>query len=50
MKGSRKMATHTKLQQFLSKLPDFVFEYIELAYKGESINTQLGYSIDIRVF
>lgn len=44
------MSKHTKLQKFLSQLPDFVFEYIELAYKGESVNTQIGYSIDIKVF
>jgi len=44
------MSQYTKLHNFLSELPDFVFEYIELAYKGESVNTQLGYSIDIKVF
>jgi site-specific recombinase XerD len=35
---------------FLSNLPDFVFDYIEIAYSGESINTQIGYSIDIKTF
>ena len=44
------MSKHIKLQNFLSQLPDFVFDYIALAYKGESVNTQLGYSIDIKVF
>ncbi len=31
-------------------MPDFVFDYIEIAYNGESINTQIGYSIDIKTF
>ena len=44
------MSKHIKLQRFLGNMPDFVFEYIEMYYKGESVNTQLGYSIDIRVF
>ncbi len=44
------MSKYTKLSNFLSQLPDFVFEYIELAYNGESVNTQIGYSIDIKVF
>lgn len=35
---------------FLSNLPDFVFDYIEIAYNGESVNTQIGYSIDIKTF
>lgn len=35
---------------FLGALPDFVFDYIEIAYNGESINTQIGYSIDIKIF
>ena len=35
---------------FLSGMPDFVFDYIEIAYNGESINTQIGYSIDIKTF
>ncbi|MDD6214636.1 MAG: tyrosine-type recombinase/integrase [Firmicutes bacterium] len=38
------------LRNYLSELPDFVFTYIEEYYNGESINTQLGYSLDIRVF
>lgn len=44
------MSKHTKLMNFLSDMPDFVFDYIEIAYNGESINTQLGYSIDIKTF
>ncbi len=38
------------LRNYLSELPDFVFTYIEEYYSGESINTQLGYSLDVRVF
>lgn len=38
------------LRNYLSELPDFVFTYIEEYYNGESINTQLGYSLDVRVF
>lgn len=44
------MSKHAKLMNFLSNLPDFVFDYIEIAYDGESINTQIGYSIDIKTF
>lgn len=44
------MSKYTKLQNFLSYLPDFAFDYIELAYNGESVNTQIGYSIDIKIF
>ena len=38
------------LRNYLSELPDFVFSYIEEYYSGESINTQLGYSLDVKVF
>lgn len=44
------MSKHSKLMNFLSNMPDFVFDYIEIAYNGDSINTQIGYSIDIRIF
>lgn len=44
------MNKEIKLQNFLSHLPDFVFDYIKLAYNGESVNTQIGYSIDIKIF
>lgn len=38
------------LRNYLSELPDFVFSYIEEYYSGESINTQIGYSLDVRTF
>lgn len=38
------------LKNYLSELPDFVFSYIEEYYSGDSINTQLGYSLDVRIF
>lgn len=44
------MSKYTELTNYLSQLPDFVFEYIEISYSGESVNTQIGYSIDIKVF
>ncbi len=44
------MNKHAHLQQFLTKLPDFVYDYIETAYTGDSVNTQIGYSIDIKIF
>lgn len=44
------MNKHVHLQQFLMKLPDFVYDYIETAYTGDSVNTQIGYSIDIKIF
>ena len=44
------MSKHSKLARFLSQLPEFVFDYIEVAYSGESVNTQIGYSIDIKIF
>ena len=44
------MGKHTYLKNFLSNMPDFVFEYIEMYYTGESVNTQMGYSIDLRIF
>ena len=33
------MSKHSKLMNFLSGMPDFVFDYIEIAYNGESITT-----------
>ncbi len=39
-----------RLHNFLSEMPDFVFSYIAEAYTGDSINTQLGYSMDIKTF
>lgn len=44
------MAKRHYLSNYLNELPDFVFTYIEEYYTGESINTQLGYSIDVRIF
>ena len=44
------MSKQSKLALFLSQLPEFVFDYIEVAYRGESVNTQIGYSIDIKIF
>ncbi len=38
------------LKSYLSDLPDFVSSYILEYYTGESINTQIGYCLDIRVF
>ncbi len=44
------MNKHSTLTAFLAQLPEFVFDYIGVAYRGESINTQIGYSIDIKIF
>lgn len=44
------MSKISNLRNFLAELPDFVYDYIETAYQGDSINTQLGYSIDIKIF
>lgn len=44
------MSKYIDLTKILTKLPDFVFDYIEVAYNGESVNTQIGYSIDIKTF
>lgn len=44
------MSKYVDLTRILTKLPDFVFDYIEVAYDGESVNTQIGYSIDIKTF
>lgn len=48
--GELHMSKYTHLQDYLAGLPDFVFEYVQMYYSGESINTQLGYSIDIKIF
>lgn len=39
-----------QLNDILSDLPDFVFDFIKKYYDGESVNTQHGYAIDIRTF
>lgn len=44
------MSKYIDLTKILTKLPDYVFDYIEVAYDGESVNTQIGYSIDIKTF
>ncbi len=44
------MSKASNLSKYLSGMPDFVFSYIEQYYNGDSINTQLGYAIDIRIF
>lgn len=44
------MNKHNYLRNYLAELPDFVFSYIQNYYDGESVNTQIGYCIDIRVF
>ena len=44
------MSKNVDLTKILTKLPDYVFEYIKVAYDGESVNTQIGYSIDIKTF
>ena len=44
------MSKHSKLARFLSQMPEFVFDYIAVAYPGESVNTQIGYSIDVKIF
>ncbi len=38
------------LREYTHEMPRFVTEYIIEYYNGESINTQVGYAIDIRVF
>lgn len=44
------MSRYIDLTKILVQLPDFVFDYIEVAYDGDSVNTQIGYSIDIKIF
>ncbi|MBQ7793463.1 MAG: tyrosine-type recombinase/integrase [Clostridia bacterium] len=43
-------AKNKYLRDYLKDLPDFVFSYIEEYYNGESVNTKLAYSLDIKVF
>ena len=44
------MSKQSYLKERLKNLPDFVFTYIQSWYDGESVNTQIAYSIDITVF
>lgn len=43
-------AKHKYLKSYLAGLPDFVSSFILEYYNGESVNTQIGYCLDIRVF
>ena len=38
------------LRDYTALLPDFANEYLLEYYSGESVNTQIGYAIDIRIF
>ncbi|OQB13769.1 MAG: Tyrosine recombinase XerS [Firmicutes bacterium ADurb.Bin193] len=44
------MSQLSYLKERLSNLPDFVFTFIQSYYDGESVNTQLAYSIDITTY
>lgn len=44
------MSKQSYLKQRLAMLPDFVFTYIQSYYDGDSINTQIGYSLDIMTY
>lgn len=44
------MSKRGYLLERLESLPDFVFSFIEDYYDGDSINTQIAYSIDIKTF
>ncbi|MBE7027049.1 MAG: hypothetical protein E7410_05795 [Ruminococcaceae bacterium] len=44
------MSKQSYLKGRLSQMPDFVFSYIQSYYDGESVNTQIAYSIDIKIF
>lgn len=39
-----------KLREYLSGLPDFVFRFIDYYYDGDSVNTQLAFALDIKIF
>ncbi len=41
---------YSYLKDYIGQMPEFVSEYVVEYYTGESINTQIGYAIDIRVF
>lgn len=38
------------LRNYLAELPDFVFRFIDYYYDGESVNTQLAFALDIKIF
>jgi len=44
------LSKRSYLLERLEALPDFVFSFIENYYDGDSINTQIAYSIDIKTF
>lgn len=44
------VSKHRYLKSYLAGLPEFVTSFILEYYNGESINTQIGYCLDIRVF
>lgn len=39
-----------RLKEYLSELPDFVFRFIDYYYDGDSVNTQLAFALDIKIF
>lgn len=39
-----------RLRDYLSELPDFVFRFIDYYYDGDSVNTQLAFALDIKIF
>lgn len=44
------MSKQSYLRERLAGLPDFVFTFIQSYYDGESVNTQIAYSIDITTY
>lgn len=44
------MSKQRYLKSRLTKLPDFVFTFIQSYYDGESVNTQIAYTIDISIY
>lgn len=44
------LSKEEKLKNYLNDLPDFVFRYISHYYDGDSVNTQIAYAIDLRIF
>lgn len=44
------MSKHIRLKNYLQHLPDYVFDFIQKYYDGESINTQIAYAIDLKVY
>lgn len=46
----QKRRKHAYLRAYTNEMPRYVSAYILEYYSGESVNTQVGYCIDIRVF